>query len=172
MCLIESLAGTGEGVSLGMNEALDFKDELNVAAAVKALAGSTFVGLELGKLRLPEAEDIRLEVEDSGNVANFEVEAVGDCRSGIEGACVSELGSHRENAEATAIEAEASVYAKYRPWIAPGSVQSGRNCGRGAWIYNRLWKRQLSAISYQLGVVDSALVVQSWRIPGFGRARL
>jgi hypothetical protein len=42
--LVESLTGTGERVSLGMYQALDLKNLLNIPAAVKALAGSAFVG--------------------------------------------------------------------------------------------------------------------------------
>jgi hypothetical protein len=63
-----------------MDQALDFQDQLDFAAAVKALAGSTLVGFELGKLRLPKAQDVCLEAADACNVSNFEVEAVGDRR--------------------------------------------------------------------------------------------
>ena len=43
--LAEGLAGAGERVSLGMDEALDFQQQFNIAAAVKALASSALVGL-------------------------------------------------------------------------------------------------------------------------------
>jgi hypothetical protein len=80
IALFECLTGAGEGVSLFMDQALDFKDQLDFAAAVKALAGSTLVGSELGKLGLPKAQDVGLKTADSGDVSNFEVEAVGDRR--------------------------------------------------------------------------------------------
>ena len=75
--LAESLAGAGDGSSLAVDQALDFQNQFNVAAAVEALAGSALGGLELGELRLPEAQDVGLEVDDAGYIANLEVEAVG-----------------------------------------------------------------------------------------------
>jgi hypothetical protein len=108
MGLVEGLAGACERVSLGMDEALDLQHQLYIATAVKALAGPTLVGVELGKLSLPKAQDVGFEVEDACHIANFEVEAVGDGGSGFERAGVGELGSHGDNEEATAVEAEAS----------------------------------------------------------------
>jgi hypothetical protein len=45
MDLVKSLTSAGEGESLTMDEALDFKNQLNIAAAIKTLAGSALVGL-------------------------------------------------------------------------------------------------------------------------------
>ena len=51
----EDLTGTGDGVALVVQEGFDAEGHLDVAAAVEALAGSAFVGVELGKFTLPEA---------------------------------------------------------------------------------------------------------------------
>ena len=80
MLKVESLAGASECVALGVDEALDLENQLNFAAAIEALAGSALVGFELGKLRLPEAEDVGFELANPGDIANLEVEAIGDGR--------------------------------------------------------------------------------------------
>ena len=79
MDLLKHLACAGERVSLGVDQALDLQNQLDIAAAIKPLAGSALVGLELRKLRLPEAQDVGFELADAGHIANFEVETVGDC---------------------------------------------------------------------------------------------
>ena len=61
----DDLAGAGDGVALVVEEGLDVESCLYIAAAIEALAGSAFVGLELGKFALPEPEDV------GGNVAEF-----------------------------------------------------------------------------------------------------
>jgi hypothetical protein len=43
--LVKSLAGAGERVSLGVDQALDLKRRFDIAASVKPLAGSALVGL-------------------------------------------------------------------------------------------------------------------------------
>jgi hypothetical protein len=68
-----------------VDQPLDFQGQFHIAAAVKPLAGSALVGFELGKLRLPEAQDIGFDAADARHIANLEVEAVGD-RGRIEGA--------------------------------------------------------------------------------------
>ena len=83
--LFESLAGAGECVSLGMNQSLDLEGEFHIAAAVEPLAGAAFVGLELGELRLPESQDLGLDLADARDVANLEIETVRD-RGRFEGA--------------------------------------------------------------------------------------
>jgi len=93
--LPEGLAGTGERITLDVDQALDFQGQFDVRAAVKPLAGSTLIGLELGKLRLPETQNIGLDVADAGHVANFEVEAVGD-RGRVEVAFFRERHGHGE----------------------------------------------------------------------------
>ncbi len=75
---LKSLTGPGDGVALAVDETLDFDGEFDFAAAVEALAGSTLVGLELGELGFPEAENVGLDAADAGHVTDFEVEPVGD----------------------------------------------------------------------------------------------
>jgi hypothetical protein len=75
---IESLTGAGKGVSLPVNEPLDFEGEFDIAATVEALPGTALVGLELRKLRLPEPQDIGFYATDAGDVSDLEIEAVGD----------------------------------------------------------------------------------------------
>jgi hypothetical protein len=91
--LVKGLAGAGKGIPLGVDEALDFQGQFDFAAAIKALAGSAFVGLELGELCLPEAKDVGFKLADAGYVANLEVETVGDGRRVLSG-FVGELGGH------------------------------------------------------------------------------
>ena len=72
----EDLAGAGDGVALVIEQALDAESHLDVALAVEALAGAAFVGLELGELGLPEAEDVRGDIAELRYIANAEVELV------------------------------------------------------------------------------------------------
>jgi len=51
----KELTGAGDGETLVVEERFDAEGHLDVAAAVEALAGSAFVGVELGKFTLPEA---------------------------------------------------------------------------------------------------------------------
>jgi hypothetical protein len=76
--VFEGLAGAGDGEALLMDKALNFKGELNVAAAVEALAGTALVGLQLRELGLPKTQDIGLEAADAGHIADLEVEPIGD----------------------------------------------------------------------------------------------
>jgi hypothetical protein len=96
MHLFKSMASAGECVSLGINKALDLEDKLYIAPPVEALAGSALIGVELGKLALPKAQDIGFEVNNTRHIANLEVEAVWDRWSAIESAGLCELGSHGE----------------------------------------------------------------------------
>jgi hypothetical protein len=93
--LLQRLTGAGEGVALGVDQVLDLQDQFNIFAAIESLAGSTFVGLEQGKQRLPKAQDIGFEAADAGYIADFEVEAVGDFGR-VEGAILGKLHSHGE----------------------------------------------------------------------------
>ncbi len=67
-------------VALGVDQALDLHRHLHVAAAIEPLAGSAFVGLQLRKLRLPEAQDVSLHAAELRDISNFEVEAIRDRR--------------------------------------------------------------------------------------------
>jgi len=59
-----------------VDQPLDLKGRFDIPAAVKALARTTFAGLELGKLGFPEAQHVGFDFTDACNVANFELEAV------------------------------------------------------------------------------------------------
>jgi hypothetical protein len=98
--LFKHLPGAGQSIPLGMNQALDLQRQLDIAAAVKALASAALVGLELGKLRLPESQYIGLHITDLGHIPNLEIKTVGD-RGLVEGALLGELRSHEEVEEGT-----------------------------------------------------------------------
>ena len=93
MAVLESLASAGKRVALGVNQPLDFKDQLDFTAAVEALAGAAFIRLELGELRLPESEHIRFQAADTRNIPNLEIEAIGD-RGRFRCALVGKVSSH------------------------------------------------------------------------------
>jgi hypothetical protein len=61
-----------------VNEALDLEREFDLAAPIEALAGSAFVGLELGKLSLPKTKDVWFDSADAGYIPDLEVQAIGD----------------------------------------------------------------------------------------------
>ena len=74
----EDLAGSRNGVALVVEEGFDAEGHLDIAAAVEALAGASFVGLELGELALPEAENVGGDLAQPGYLADAEVELVRD----------------------------------------------------------------------------------------------
>jgi hypothetical protein len=74
----EDLASTGDSVALVIEEGFDAECHLDVATTVEALAGTAFVGLELGELALPEAEDVGGDLAQPGYLADAEVELVRD----------------------------------------------------------------------------------------------
>ena len=79
----EYLAGSRDGIALVIQETLDAEGHLDVALTVEALAGSTFIGLELRELSFPEAEDVGGHIAELGYIANAEVELVrNDCWPG------------------------------------------------------------------------------------------
>jgi hypothetical protein len=78
----DDLACAGNGVSLVVEKRLDVESGFYVAAAVEALAGSAFVGLELREFALPEAEDVGWNVAELGDFADTEVEFVRDVGPG------------------------------------------------------------------------------------------
>jgi hypothetical protein len=75
---LENLAGSGDGVSLVVEEALDAQSHFDVAAAVETLAGATFVRFELRELTLPETENVGGDVAEFSDLADAEVELVRD----------------------------------------------------------------------------------------------
>src|ERR1035438_3583499 len=72
-------ACAGQSVALGVDQALDLHRHFNIAPAIEPLSGSAFVRLQLGKLRLPEAQHVRFYAAKFGDISNFEVEAIRDC---------------------------------------------------------------------------------------------
>jgi hypothetical protein len=74
----EDLAGAGDGVALVVEQALDAQSHLDVSLAIQALAGATFVWLELRELCLPETEHVGGDVTELGYIADTEVELVRD----------------------------------------------------------------------------------------------
>jgi hypothetical protein len=61
-----------------MHKPLDFEGQFNFAPAVKALAGSTLVRFELGKLGLPKAEDVAFDAANSCHIPDLEIQTVGN----------------------------------------------------------------------------------------------
>jgi hypothetical protein len=74
----ERLAGSGNGVALSVHQPLDLQGQFHLSSAVKTLTGSTFIRLELGKLRFPKTKDVRLDAAQARYVANLEVQPIGD----------------------------------------------------------------------------------------------
>jgi hypothetical protein len=108
--LLKCLTGAGERVPLGVNELLDLQDQLDIAPAVKPLAGSALVGLELRELRLPKTQNVGFDLADARNVSNLEVETVGD-QGRVEGALLGELRGHSQDKEESATMRELSLNA-------------------------------------------------------------
>ena len=78
--LCELLAGAGDSVAFAVDELLDAEGEFDIAAAIEALARATLVGFKLGKLALPEAQDIGRDIAQACDLANAEVQLVRDVR--------------------------------------------------------------------------------------------
>jgi hypothetical protein len=53
----QMLAGADDGETFVVEQALDFKDGLDVLATVKAMAAGTFHRLKRGKFRFPVTQD-------------------------------------------------------------------------------------------------------------------
>src|ERR1035438_1026984 len=70
-------ACAGQSVALGVDQALDLHRHFNIAPAIEPLSGPALVRLQLGKLRLPEAQHVRFYAAKFGDISNFEVEAAG-----------------------------------------------------------------------------------------------
>ncbi len=78
----EELAGSGDGVTLVVEEGFDAEGHFYVAAAIKALTGAAFVGLELGELALPETKNVGGDVAEFSYFTDAEVELIRNLRSG------------------------------------------------------------------------------------------
>jgi len=78
--LFQSLAGARKRITLSVDQPFDFQGKFYVAFAIKPLSRAALVGLELRKLRLPEAQYIGFYFADARNIADFEIETVRDRR--------------------------------------------------------------------------------------------
>ena len=81
-------------VPLGVNQALDLQRQLHVASAIEPLPGSALVGLQLRKLRLPKTQNVGFHAAQAGDIANLEVETIGNRRR-LVGALAVKLRCHR-----------------------------------------------------------------------------
>ena len=72
------LAGAGDGESFFVEQLLDAEDALDVAAPIHSLTGAAFDRLELREFRFPEAKHVGRETAQGGDLADAEVELVGD----------------------------------------------------------------------------------------------
>ena len=77
---LDGLSRAGDGVSLVVEQRLDVEHGLDIAASVETLAGAAFMRLELWKLRLPEAQHVRGNIAEAGDLSDAEVELVRDIR--------------------------------------------------------------------------------------------
>src|SRR6266403_3113029 len=75
--LAEAAFGAFDRVALDVEEAADLDQELDVLAAVEAVAGAGLAGAEDAELRLPVADDVGLHADQLRDLADLEVELVG-----------------------------------------------------------------------------------------------
>ena len=109
----KGLASTGQRVAFAMDESFDFERQLHFAAAIEALAGSAFVGLELGKLSFPETKDIGFYGADAGYVADLEVQTIRD-GGRLDNALAGEICGHFSPEESAVSLAWTLLSAQYR----------------------------------------------------------
>ena len=117
LCL-EDLARAGDGVALVVEEAFDAQRHFDIATTIETLAGTAFVGFELRKLALPEAQDVGWDVAEFGDFADAEVELVRDIRPGCWGGSADWLMLRHARNSDTAVPAAgglSSGICKYRP---------------------------------------------------------
>ncbi len=79
---LDDLARAWDGVALLVEQRFDVEDGFDVATAVESLAGASLVWFELGKLALPEAQNIGGDVAEARDLAYAEVEFVRDVGPG------------------------------------------------------------------------------------------
>ena len=72
------LARASDRVSLVIKQLLDADDAFYVAAAVHALPGAAFDGLELRKFSFPEAEHVRGQATEASDLADAEIQLLRD----------------------------------------------------------------------------------------------
>ena len=74
----EHLPGAGNGVALIVQQALNAERHLHISPAIESLPGTTFIGLQLWELGLPEAQHVGLDAAQVSDLADAEVELVRD----------------------------------------------------------------------------------------------
>ena len=84
----QRLPCASQGISLAVHELLNSQSQLDLATAIEPLAGAAFIRLEVGKLSLPESQNIGLNGADFRDVADTKIEPVGNFGCG----CVVLLG--------------------------------------------------------------------------------
>jgi hypothetical protein len=127
----EDLTCAWNSVALVVKEALDAQGHFNVAAAIETLAGAALVRFELGKLALPESQDVGWDIAEPGDFSDAKVELIRNVRSGGGGSFTDWLMlRHARNSDGAVPAAVACGPAsgKYRP---PNSV----------WLQFFLWVR-------------------------------
>ena len=66
------------GEALLVEQGLDFENQLHILAAIQAVTRSGFLGTQCGELGLPEAQDVGLDARELGDIADAEIELVGN----------------------------------------------------------------------------------------------
>src|SRR5580698_6826917 len=74
--ILQLLARARDGETLVVEQFLDVQHIFHVTLAVHALAGAALYRLQLGKLRLPKAQDIGWQLAQAGDFSDAEVELV------------------------------------------------------------------------------------------------
>jgi hypothetical protein len=112
LCL-NRLTGAGDSVTLVIQQPLHPQCHLYIAPAIQPLPGAAFVWLELGKLTLPKAQNIRRNRAQARHLADAKVKLIGDLRF-LRCAVLRKVSCHTRYQVKTLCE---STYAaqKYRP---------------------------------------------------------
>jgi hypothetical protein len=108
--MAEGVTGAQKSVAFAVDKALDFERGLDVAAAIKALAGAALVGLELRKLCFPEPKHVGFDFADTCDVPDLEVKTIGDRRWFLD-ALLGELRCHIQIQVDALLAARVSLHA-------------------------------------------------------------
>ncbi len=125
MRLLQSLARARDGVPLAVNQPLDLKHKFHIPTPVKALARAALVGLQLRKLRLPETQNIRLNLADLRYVADLEVETVWDRRCFLDALSIKLSGHETKWDRVRGDRAQSSFHLQYRLGLLICNAQNG-----------------------------------------------
>ena len=77
---LQGLARAFDGVALFVQQVLNAEEQLDILAAVEAVAGAGLLRRQDGKLRLPVAQDVGLDAEQFAHLADFEVQLIRNLR--------------------------------------------------------------------------------------------